>query len=281
MTTLQKHIIETLGVKAKINPEEEFRTRVDFLKAFTKNAGTRGFVLGISGGQDSALAGYVAQTAVRELRDETGKDYEFLALLLPYGTQRDGDEAVTIAKDFIKADQVIEYNIKDTVDAFANTFNTIADADPANGDNLADYHKGNVKARVRAITQYAYAGQRQLLVVGTDHAAEAVSGFFTKFGDGAADILPLSGLNKRQGKEVLRFLGAPEFVITKAPTADLLDTNAGQADETELGITYDVLDDYLEGKTVAEAAQQKIELRYMVTEHKRQQPVDPFADWWK
>ncbi|KAJ1683539.1 hypothetical protein LUZ63_021235 [Rhynchospora breviuscula] len=180
--------------------------------------GTRGFVLGISGGQDSALAGYVAQTAVRELRDETGKDYEFLALLLPYGTQRDGDEAVTIAKDFIKADQMLT---------------------PANGDNLADYHKGNVKARVRATTQYAYAGQRQLLVVGTDHAAEAVSGFFH-------EVRGWSGLMR-----------------------------------LNLASPYDVLDDYLEGKTVAEAAQQKIELRYLVTEHKRQQPVDPFADWWK
>ena len=281
MTTLQKHIIETLGVKAKVNPEEEFRTRVDFLKAFTKNAGTRGFVLGISGGLDSATAGYIAQTAVRELRDETGKDYEFLALLLPYGTQRDGEEAVMIAKHFIKADQVIEYNIKDTVDAFANTFNAIADADPANGDNLADYHKGNVKARVRMTVQYAYAGQRQLLVVGTDNSDENTAGFFTKGGDGMADILPLSNLTKRQERQIMKHLGAPEFVLTKAPTADLLDATPGQADETELGITYDALDDYLEGKPTPEATRNKIELRYLITEHKRQQPVSLVDGWWK
>jgi len=281
MTKLQKQIINTLGVKPVINAEQELRTRVDFLKDFTRNAGTRGFVLGISGGQDSALAGYIAQTAVRELRDETGENYQFLALLLPYGTQKDADDAITIARDFIKADQVIEYNIKPAVDAFTDQYNDIAGWSGDEADNLSDYHKGNVKARTRAVTQYAYAGTHQLLVVGTDHAAEAVSGFFTKFGDGAADVLPLSGLNKRQGKELLRLAGAPEFVITKAPTADLLDNKAGQADETELGITYDVLDDYLEGKDVNVVAAQKIELRYLMTEHKRQLPVDPAVTWWK
>lgn len=276
MTTLQTHIIETLQAKPQIKPATEFVNRVQFLKDFLSQTPALGFVLGISGGQDSALAGYLAQQAVKELRAETGKPYKFVALLLPYGTQKDGAEAQEIADNFIKADHVETFNIKNTVDAFATTYNLIHPT-----DNLKDYHKGNVKARVRMLTQYAYAGENNLLVTGTDHCSEAISGFFTKGGDGMADLLPLSGLNKRQGKELLRFLGAPEFVVAKAPTADLLDKTPGQADETELGITYDELDDYLEGKDVGAEVTAKIEQRYIITEHKRQLPVTIFDTWWK
>lgn len=123
------------------------------------------------------------------------------------------------------------------------------------------------------IAQYAIAGDKGLLVVGTDHAAEAVTGFFTKYGDGGADILPLSGLTKRQGKALLRELGAPERFITKAPTADLLDATPAQADESELGLTYDTIDDYLEGKAVDASIARQIENRYTATAHKRNLPV--------
>src|SRR5690606_40849143 len=100
--------------------------------------------------------------------------------------------------------------------------------------------------------QYALAGHDGRLVIGTDHAAEAVTGFYTKFGDGAADILPLSGLSKRQGKALLRELGAPERLYLKVPTADLLDGQPGRADEDELGLTYEQIDDYLEQRPVSD-----------------------------
>ena len=110
------------------------------------------------------------------------------------------------------------------------------------GAALGDYHKGNVKARMRMIAQYAIGGQEGLLVIGTDHAAEAVTGFYTKYGDGGSRfLLPLSGLTKRQGKALLMELGADERLYLKVPTADLLDEKPGQADETELGICYDEL----------------------------------------
>jgi len=275
MTTLQEHLIQTLGAKPSIDPAQEIQDRVNFLKEFTLKAGTKGFVLGISGGQDSALAGKLAQMAVDQLRNETGDPtYQFTALLLPYGVQKDGADAVTIAEDFIKADKVITFNIKPTVDAFTETFNIVNDED------LLDYHKGNAKARVRMTTQYAYAGQGRRLVIGTDHLGE-IGGFWTKFGDGAADILPLSGLNKRQGKELLRLLKAPEFVITKAPTADLLDAKPQQPDETELGITYNQIDDYFEGKKVDEDVAVKYETFFLKNEHKRQAPVTIADTWWK
>lgn len=131
------------------------------------------------------------------------------------------------------------------------------------------------------IAQYAFGGMEGLLVLGTDHAAEAVTGFYTKYGDGGADVLPLTGLTKRQGKSLLKELGAQDRLYLKVPTADLLDIQPGQADETELGIPYDIIDDYLEGKSVSLEAAEKIEHRYRMTEHKRQLPASMFDSWWK
>jgi NAD+ synthase len=149
------------------------------------------------------------------------------------------------------------------------------------GDDMSDFTKGNVKARARMIAQYAIAGQRGLVVVGTDHAAEAVTGFFTKFGDGGADVLPLSGLTKRQGRALLEQLDAPARLYLKAPTADLLDDTPGQTDEANLGISYQNIDDFLEGGDVDAAVAEAIESRYLATRHKRQPPVSMFDSWWR
>jgi NAD+ synthase len=272
--TLQKQIMEDLHINPEIDPKAEICKRIDFLKTYLKKTNAKGFVLGISGGQDSSLAGRLAQLAVEELRKE-GRDALFIAVRLPYGVQQDEEDAQR-ALTFIQADREYVYNVKESVDAVQTEYNRIAEGEP-----LRDYHKGNVKARMRMIAQYAIGGMENLLVVGTDHAAEAVTGFYTKYGDGGTDILPLSGLTKRQGKALLQELGADERIYLKVPTADLLDHKPGQADETELGITYDVLDDYLEGKSVSEEARAKIEQRYLITEHKRRMPVSMFDSWWK
>lgn len=274
VTGIQQHIIETLGVKPVINPAEEIRTRVEFLKTYVRNANAKGLVLGISGGQDSSLAGRLGQMAVEELRAE-GHEARFLALRLPYGVQKDEDDA-QLALTFIKPDESFEFNIKETVDAFENTFNAIPGL-PA----LRDYDKGNAKARVRMLTQYAYASERGMLVLGTDHSCENLAGFFTLAGDGQADLLPLSGLNKRQGKELLKELNSPARLYEKAPTADLLDNNPGQKDETELGVTYNTMDDFLEGKEIDEADAELIITRFFRTDHKRHLPIATFDTWWK
>lgn len=265
MSERQQEIIKTLGVESVITPAIEIEQRTTFLATYLGHTGLDGFVLGISGGQDSLLAGILAQKAVERRRDQ-GFNAQFHAVLLPYGAQADRADALE-ACAFIEPDVVHDLDIKPAVDAFADTF-AAAETYP-----LKDFDKGNVKARLRMVAQYAVAGDQKLLVVGTDHAAEAITGFFTKFGDGGADILPLSGLTKRQGKALLRELGAPEHFMTKAPTADLLDVRPGQADETELGISYDVLDDYLEGKIVDAATAEAIEKRYLATEHKRTLPI--------
>jgi NAD+ synthase len=272
--SLQAQIIKDLNVSPSIDPKEEISKRVDFLKNYLVKTRAKGYVLGISGGQDSTLAGRLAQLAVEELRSE-GNDATFIAVRLPYGVQQDEEDAKR-ALEFIRADKEMVFNIKVAVDEVQNEYDTNAPSQP-----LSDYQKGNVKARMRMIAQYAVGGMEGLLVIGTDHAAEAVTGFYTKYGDGGADVLPLTGLTKRQGKALLKELGADERLYLKVPTADLLDQKPGQADETELGISYDELDDYLEGKTVSAEAAEKIEKRYMMSEHKRQMPATMFDDWWK
>jgi NAD+ synthase len=274
LMTIQKEIMEALNVKPEINPKEEIRKRIDFLKNYLQKAQAKGYVLGISGGQDSTLAGRLAQLAVEELRAE-GKEALFIAVRLPYGVQQDEEDAQR-ALDFIRADRDFSFNVKVAVDAVQTEYDSVSKT-----GSLSDFQKGNVKARLRMIAQYAIGGMEGLLVLGTDHAAEAVTGFFTKYGDGGADVLPLTGLSKRQGKALLKELGAEERLYLKVPTADLLDRKPGQADETELGISYDDIDDYLEGKPVSSEIAEKIEHRYRITEHKRQLPASMFDSWWK
>lgn len=271
---LQSKIMKELHTRSSIDPVSEIRIRVDFLKNYLIRSRTNGFVLGISGGQDSTLAGRLCQIAVSELREE-GLDKQFIAVRLPYGTQKDEEDA-QLALSFIQPDKVETFNIKSSVDSFEKEYNKTSLS-----QSLTDFHKGNAKARMRMIAQYAIGGENNLLVVGTDHAAEAVTGFFTKYGDGGADILPLSGLTKRQGKALLKELNASERLYLKKPTADLLDHRPGQEDETELGITYDQIDDYLEGKAVPDYAAEAIEKRYEMTLHKRQLPASMFDAWWK
>lgn len=273
MRELQATIIDELGVQPSIDPAQEVARRVGFLKDYLKISRTKGFVLGISGGIDSSLAGKLAQLAVDELRAE-GVDATFVAVRLPYGVQHDEDDAQA-AMDFIKPTTTWTFNIKSAVEGFQSEFTATT------GEEITDFNKGNIKARARMMAQYALAGQHNYLVLGTDHGAESVTGFFTKFGDGAADVLPLFGLNKRQNRQLLEFLGASDQVAHKVPTADLLDDKPGRTDEDELGISYDHIDEYLEGGAVPDEVAEKIEQRYLLTRHKRATPVSILDKWWR
>ena len=271
--SLQQQIADALGVQPEIDPKAEIERRVQFLVDYLVATGAHGYVLGISGGQDSTLAGRLVQLAVEKARAQ-GAQASFIAVRLPYKVQHDADDAAA-ALQFIAADRVIEVNIQGGVDGVES------DIEHAAGADISDFNRGNIKARIRMVTQYALAGHDRMLVIGTDHAAEAVTGFYTKFGDGAADLLPLSGLTKRQGKALLRELGAPDRLWLKVPTADLLDGQPGRADEDELGLTYEQIDDYLEGIEVDAEVAAHIEGKYLATEHKRQLPVTPTDTWWR
>ncbi|HET8868539.1 MAG TPA: ammonia-dependent NAD(+) synthetase [Agrococcus sp.] len=268
----QSAIIAALGARPSIDPPAELERRIRFLVDYLTATGARGFVLGISGGQDSTLAGRLAQLAAERVRD-AGGDATFVAVRLPYGVQRDEADA-QLALDFIRADREVTVDVKPGVDALE------AAVEGAIGP-VSDYHKGNVKARARMVAQYAIAGQLGLLVLGTDHAAEAITGFYTKYGDGGADLLPLAGLTKGQGKELLRELEAAERLWQKPPTADLLDEKPGQTDEAELGLAYEQIDAFLRGEPVADEAAAQIIARYDRSEHKRQMPPGPDDEWWR
>lgn len=274
MRPLQKEIIAYEHVLPKIDPQKEIRRSVDFLKNYLKaNPFLKSYVLGISGGQDSTLTGKLCQMAISELREETDdKSYQFIAVRLPYGKQTDATDAAD-AVTFQQPDQDLIVNIKPAVDAMVASLT-------AAGEKISDFNKGNIKARERMVVQYAIAGANQGAVVGTDHAAENFSGFYTKYGDGAADLTPLFRLDKRQGKQMLQELNCPEHLYLKAPTADLEEERPALPDETALGVRYQDVDDYLEGREVSEKAAERIEDLWRKSEHKRRMPVTVFDDFY-
>ncbi|WP_137597889.1 ammonia-dependent NAD(+) synthetase [Paucilactobacillus kaifaensis] len=274
MRPLQREIIDALKVQPTIDVDEEINRSVDFLQSYLLKTGLQTLVLGISGGQDSTLAGKLAQMAITALRTKSEDPrYQFVAVRLPYGNQADEADAMA-AIDFMQVDQVMRVDIKPATDATVKSLQ-------ANEVSVSDFNKGNIKARQRMIAQFGIAGQLHGAVVGTDHASEAVTGFYTKFGDGAADITPLWRLNKRQGKQLLQKLGAPEHLYIKVPTADLEDDRPALPDEVALGVSYAQIDDYLEGRKINDDAAQKIESWYLKTRHKRHLPINVYDQWWK
>ncbi|GEC66315.1 NH(3)-dependent NAD(+) synthetase [Raoultella ornithinolytica] len=272
--TLQQEIIQALGASPQIDTDGEIRRSVDFLKSYLQTYPfIKALVLGISGGQDSTLTGKLCQQAINELRAEGDDSRQFIAVRLPYGVQADEQDCQD-AIAFIQPDRVLTVNIKGAVLASEQALREA-------GIELSDFVRGNEKARERMKAQYSIAGMTHGVVVGTDHAAEAITGFFTKYGDGGTDINPIFRLNKRQGKQLLARLGCPEHLYKKLPTADLEDDRPSLPDEAALGVTYDNIDDYLEGKTLDEKTAKIIEGWYLKTEHKRRTPITVFDDFWK
>ena len=270
-STLQYSIIKELSVLPVIDPEKEIERRVRLLADYLLETSHEAYVLGISGGVDSALAGRLAQLACEQVTsNSSNKPARFYAVRLPYGSQSDADDADRALR-FISPDKAIECNIKLPVDAMIKEGTLPLNV--AGQGNSLDFCKGNLKARLRMSMQYFIAGLQNALVIGTDHAAEAVTGFFTKFGDGACDIAPLYGLNKRQVRLLARTLGAEQAIYDKVPTADLECNRPLLPDEVALSLSYDDIDDYLEGKTVRPAVAQRIEALYKKTQHKRAMPV--------
>jgi NAD+ synthase len=279
MITSQQHkIIASLNTLPTIDVAIEVSKRVEFLKHSLMTAGAKSLVLGLSGGVDSTTAGKLAQMACDQLNLQyQTNDYQFIAVRLPYGVQADESDA-QLALDFIQPNQRLEINIDAMVKGLDWAAKELVALAEPNSHQL-DFSRGNNKARARMSAQYYVASLLNGLVIGTDHGAEAITGFFTKHGDGACDIAPLFGLNKRQVRSLAAYLGAPDNLVNKTPTADLEEHNPQQADEDSLGITYDQIDDYLEGKDISSDAQLQLEQRYRQTEHKRQGPVTLYCSW--
>ena len=269
--TLQSQISKELQVAAIFDAQQEVERRTNFLADYVIAARQKAVVLGISGGVDSLVGGCLAQRAMQLVRDR-GYDATFVAMRLPYGNQHDEHDAQACL-DVIKPDKLTVVNIKPAADAMLDS--VLAGQVPFRDVAHQDFLLGNIKARERMIAQYAVAGAYGGLVIGTDHAAEALMGFFTKFGDGAADVTPLTGLTKRRVRALAKYMGAPDSLVFKVPTADLESLSPQKPDEEAFGLTYDEIDDFLEGKDVPEQAFEILVRTYKNTAHKRAQPVSP------
>jgi NAD+ synthase len=272
-------IIEEMRVLPSIDPQLEIDRRVGFIQKQLTTSGCKTLVLGISGGVDSSTCGRLAQLAVNGLNQEQNTDtYQFVAVRLPYGVQQDEDDAQT-SLDFIQPSHSLRVNIKEGTDGInGSVCDTLTENGLLPDADKVDFAKGNLKARARMASQYEIAGMLNGLVLGTDHSAENITGFYTKFGDGACDLAPLFGLSKRQVRLLAATMGAPESLVNKTPTADLECLSPQKEDEDALGMSYDDIDNFLEGKEVnAEAAVRLIGI-YMKTQHKRL-PIATIYDW--
>jgi len=270
----QQTIITEMKVLPEINVQFEIDRRINFIKTKLKESGLRTLVLGISGGVDSSTCGRLAQVAVNQLNDESSKEaipYQFIAVRLPFGVQADEEDAQQ-AINFIQPSHCLTTNILSGAEGIhQEVVQSLATSNLLKAtDHQIDFAKGNVKARARMTAQYHIAGIIGGLVLGTDHSAENITGFFTKWGDGACDLAPLFGLSKRQVRALANTLGAPRILVDKAPTADLECLEPGKTDEDALGISYEQLDDFLEGKKVSNEVSQHIINIYMKTQHKRE-----------
>lgn len=236
--------------------EKHIEPIVEWLRERTGAAGAKGLLVGVSGGLDSAV---VANLIKRAYPDNS------LGVMMPIHTSeknlqdaRDVMEACDLASlkiDLTESHTVTYQEISERLEE-KEEFNQVA-------DQLAN---ANLRARLRMSTLYALAAHYNYLVVGTDNAAEWYTGYFTKYGDGGVDIQPLVEFTKGEVREMAKVLDVPDAVIEKVPSADLWEE---QSDETEMGVSYAVIDGYLEGKEINEKDKTLIELMHRRTKHKR------------
>ena len=272
-------IISAMKVLPTIDPAKEITNRVNFIKRQLTRTGLNNLVLGISGGIDSTTCARLAQLAVNALNEENGKQsFQFIAVRLPFDTQKDEADA-QLALNFIEPSQRLVVNIKPGANGIheevIHAFNVAGV--PLPDEAGQDFSKGNVKARTRMACQYDIAALVNGLVLGTDHSAENITGCYTKWGDGACDLVPLFGLSKRQVRQLASHMGAPETLIKKAPTADLECLAPQKEDEKVLGLSYDQIDDFLEGKSQDSGADEKLVAIFNRTQHKRE-PIPSIYD---
>lgn len=220
----------------------------EFLASTLKETKTKGYVLGISGGIDSALVAKLILNAVE-------KD-KLLALIMPcFSNKEDEMDAISFCK---------ENNIKYKV---INLDNTFLEIKKSLGD-VTEASLNNVKVRLRMVCLYSYAQSNNFLVVGTDNADEYYTGYFTKYGDGGVDLLPIVYLTKGEVYEASKILGVSKKILNRVPSAGLF---YGQTDEKEMGVSYRELDDYILGKKeiLNEESITRIEHLHKISEHKR------------
>ena len=226
------------------------KTVEKFLRDYLETNKCEKYVLGVSGGVDSSLCAAILKNAV-------GRDRVHCIIMPINSSDADTQDGLTLVKDLDLPYDVIDAS--ETFEAYKKVFTK-------NGIELDRSTLGNLKARMRMSILYAVAQKERGLVVGTDNADERCVGYFTKYGDGACDILPIAYLVKAEVVEGAKIYGVKEHLAERVPTAGLYE---GQTDEKEMGVTYKDLDAYVLGKEVPEDAKKRIQYLEKISEHKR------------
>lgn len=230
---------------------------VSWIRHKVATAGCKGIVFGLSGGLDSSVLAVLCQRALPR---------NTLGVIMPcHSSQEDVAHAHQVADKFAIPTQTV---------ALDSIFDSLLEILPTKSTEpaISQLAKGNLKARLRMLVLYYLANQLKYLVIGASNRSELAIGYFTKHGDGAVDILPLGNLVKGRVRELARFLGIPEVIIDKPPSAGLWE---GQSDEAELGLSYEELDCYLFSGEASEAVRKKIEAMIASSNHKRLPPQVP------
>ncbi|MDL2225406.1 NAD(+) synthase [Eubacteriales bacterium OttesenSCG-928-M02] len=234
---------------------EELEKRVAFIREALCESGAKGIIYGNSGGKDSALVGILARKATEET----------LGVILPCQSKRN------FLEDMADGLEVAEqFDIKTMTVDLTKTKETLVKAIGEAEIGLAGPADTNINPRLRMTTLYAIGAQMGYLVAGTGNRSESYMGYFTKWGDGGYDLNPIHDLTVTEIYEFLAYLGAPENIIRKAPSAGLAE---GQTDEEEMGISYRTIDGYLLYGTATEAEQEIMKRAHERTAHKRRMPL--------
>ncbi len=239
--------------------EQKIDMTVDWLREMVKASGTKGLVVGLSGGIDSAV---VAGLIKRSFPNDS------LGVILPCkSSEKDREDAILCAEACGIETLEVELTSAHEI-ILRSTMEKLREVKPLDESRMK-LTDANLRARLRMSTLYTVAGAMNYLVVGTDNSAETHTGYFTKYGDGGVDLLPISSLSKRDVYKWGVVLGVPESVLVRPPSAGLWD---GQTDEDEMGTTYDMIDDYLDGKSIPDKDRKIIEKMHSRSEHKRKMP---------